>query len=76
MFPGKILFTVYDSFLDTQNSRPAGQGLHVPLTHVCVARGWGLPSRHQAFACQRPPLPSPWCLRDSCSREGPVQLIP
>lgn len=36
---------------------PSGQGLHVPLTHVCVTPGWGLPSGHQAFACQRPPPP-------------------
>lgn len=36
---------------------PARQGLRVPFTHVCVTPGGGLPSSHQAFACQRPCCP-------------------
>lgn len=62
--PGKILCTICDHLWDMQNSGlaghlPSGQGLRVPLTHVCVTPGWGRPGGHQAFACQRAPAVLP-----------------
>lgn len=58
MSPGGFLFTVYNgTVVFRTGGTPTRQGLRVPLTHVCVTPGGGLPNSHQAFACQRPCRP-------------------
>ena len=60
MSPGGLLFTIYSHTAVFRTcGTPSGQGLHVPLTHVCVTPGWGLSSGHQALACQPSCCPPP-----------------